>query len=160
MYILYLILSRAYFPWYFSPISYWLVFNFSFYLKNLKRNNSIKKILIVLLSISYIYSNINIIKISNNYIQNFFINSQMGYINFIKNRIKIGSKIITGASGYSSYFLNEYIVKDQIGLDSLELLELRKKFPKDFEERALCKNQIDVVVKRGRFKIIKKCAKI
>ena len=158
-YAIYLIYFKAYFPWYFSPITYWVAILILLFINRLSHIFSIKKLLIFSILTLFIASNINSIKMRNSYIKEFYIDAQMPYINFIKNKLKKGSKVMTGSSGYSSYFLDEFIINDFTGLDSLEVIKLRKKFPVDFEERALCQNLVDVLVKRENNKRPKRLCK-
>ncbi len=143
VYGLYLLISRAHYTWYFSPISL-LISILLVYL--IFKQKFISKLILSSVFILFLFSQMSIVQQRDEYVKYFYIELMGSISEKIKSYERPGRTVLVGSSGYIGADLIDYKIRDWIGLNYPQIINLRK--GKDYENKIFCSQHWDIIVIR------------
>ena len=145
VYGLYLLISRAHYAWYFSPISLlisillvYLIFSQKF----------LSMFFLSSVFVLFLFSQFSIVKKRNDYVKYFYIDLMDSISEKIISYEQPGRTVLVGSSGYIGVNLIDYKIRDWIGLDNPQIINLRKGKDKDNDNNIFCSQHWDIIVIR------------
>ena len=136
IYALSTLVTRAYYPWYFSPISY--LFGL-IVLSGYKNYRSVKdQLSIFVCLLLYLSLGTNLVDRTDK-TKTYYMGTIKDIANAVKGLEAEDNVIVIGAAGYAGMYLQQYELHDIQGLDSPEIVKLRKeRGRKDANEVVYC----------------------